>query len=487
VDLTEDRRGSGDLGLGLVNEKVGETHAPSPSSWPFWHPADRHRLRERAGRIHFDYPLLHSGPPRSSANHQESYTDLLSCRALLACKKMIPGVSPVLSSTPKRHGMAEASTASQGLSEQALHLLSVLADPNLGIPVQPTITPDIAVMTLPDELGVQIRGLPEPLILRGRVCEAVVQYLFTALDGTRDLRDLLAERPPTIADHVVLRIVWLFHRKGVVVQASVNRDAKPDESERRQRLFWGRNLSVTRAHESADDVQAQLEAAHVVIVADGLFGAATIDVMQRSGIANLQAVLWDDNPKLFDGVVTSPGSLTVPGRMDIVGLSEALEPLLADADLLMSATVNASAKLDIALNNIALDKRVPYLRGALVEDRLDIGPLVLPYESACMECMLAREASVQETPIEEELYQRWRAVPRGARPVPPVGEPLYAAAAGAGLMTGEAIRTLTSLQPVAVVNAVRTMFIATGETTVNRFLRVPRCPRCYRPTTIASY
>lgn len=382
--------------------------------------------------------------------------------------------------------MVEASTAPQGLSERALHLLSVFADPNLGIPVHPTITPDIAVMTLPDELGVQIRGLPEPLILRGQVSEAVVQYLFAALDGTRDLRDLLAQRPPMIDDHVVLRIVWLFHRKGVVVQANGNNDAKADEPERRQRLFWGRNLSVTRAHESADGVQAQLEAARVVMVASGLFGTATIDVMQRSGIAHLQAVLWNDDPKLFDGVVTPPGSLTVPGRMDIVGLSEALEPLLVDADLLISATANASTKLDIALNSIALDKRVPYLRGALVEDRLDIGPLVLPYESACVECMLAREASARETPIEEELYQRWRASPHGTKPVPPVGEPLHAAAAGAGLMTGEIVRVLTSLQPVAVINAVRTVSIATGETTVNRLLRVPRCPRCYRPTTIAQ-
>jgi bacteriocin biosynthesis cyclodehydratase domain-containing protein len=380
--------------------------------------------------------------------------------------------------------MAEASTAPQGLSERALRLMSVLTDPNLGFPARPTITPDIAVMTLPDNLGVQIRGLPEPLILRGQIAETVAQYLFGALDGTRDLRDLLAQRPPAIDDHVVLRIIWLFHSKGVVIKASGNGDIKPDEPERRQRLFWGRNLSVTRAHESADDVQAQLEAAHVVIVAAGLFGAATIDIMQRSGIANLQAVLWDDNPTLFDGVVSPPGSLTVPGRVDLVGLSEAVQPLLAGANLLISATVNASTQLDIMLNSIALDKRVPYLRGALVEDRLDIGPLVLPYESACVECMLAREASVQEMAIEDELYQRWRASSERARPLPPVGEPLYAAAAGAGLMTGEVIRVLTSWGPVAVINAVRTMSIATGETTVNRLLRVPRCPRCYRPTTI---
>jgi hypothetical protein len=50
VDLTEDHRGPGDLGPGLVNEKVVETHAPSPSSWPFGHPVGRHRLYARTTR-----------------------------------------------------------------------------------------------------------------------------------------------------------------------------------------------------------------------------------------------------------------------------------------------------------------------------------------------------------------------------------------------------------------------------------------------------
>ena len=59
VDLTEDHRGSGDLGLGLVNEKVVEAHAPSPSSQPFGHPADRYRLYARTIRAR----SLRSGDP----------------------------------------------------------------------------------------------------------------------------------------------------------------------------------------------------------------------------------------------------------------------------------------------------------------------------------------------------------------------------------------------------------------------------------------
>src|SRR6478736_7655460 len=47
VDLTEEHRGSGDLGLGLINEKVVETHAPSPSFWPLRHLSDRNRLYAR--------------------------------------------------------------------------------------------------------------------------------------------------------------------------------------------------------------------------------------------------------------------------------------------------------------------------------------------------------------------------------------------------------------------------------------------------------
>src|SRR6185437_11119913 len=47
MNLAEEHCGSGDLGLGLINEKVVETHAPSPSSRPLQHPSDRNRLYAR--------------------------------------------------------------------------------------------------------------------------------------------------------------------------------------------------------------------------------------------------------------------------------------------------------------------------------------------------------------------------------------------------------------------------------------------------------
>jgi hypothetical protein len=34
VDLAENHCGAGDLGLGLVNEKLVEAHAASPPFWP---------------------------------------------------------------------------------------------------------------------------------------------------------------------------------------------------------------------------------------------------------------------------------------------------------------------------------------------------------------------------------------------------------------------------------------------------------------------
>jgi len=56
MDLTEDHRGPGDLGLGLINEKLVETHELSPSSRPCRYPADRYRLYKRNSRLELAVP-----------------------------------------------------------------------------------------------------------------------------------------------------------------------------------------------------------------------------------------------------------------------------------------------------------------------------------------------------------------------------------------------------------------------------------------------
>jgi hypothetical protein len=91
--------------------------------------------------------------------------------------------------------------------------------------------------------------------------------------------------------------------------------------------------------------------------------------------------------------------------------------------------------------------------------------------------MRLRARASEALPIEEQLYQdRLEAVrgPEGLR-----GEWLAHAVAGAGLLAAEAIRILTFLAPPLTDGAVLELSIEHGFAR-HAFLRVPRCPDCYR-------
>src|SRR5690606_9834536 len=79
-----------------------------------------------------------------------------------------------------------------------------------------------------------------------------------------------------------------------------------DDVLRRQLLFWGRHLSVTHSAHSADSVQRRLATSRIVLVATGLFGAATYDILARSGCEAFSVMTWDDDGIMERAVAESP-------------------------------------------------------------------------------------------------------------------------------------------------------------------------------------
>jgi bacteriocin biosynthesis cyclodehydratase domain-containing protein len=360
--------------------------------------------------------------------------------------------------------------------------LAYLTDPNVWFPAHPRFVDDLSVVAMPDGLGVQVRGLAEPLILRGRFADVAIEYLLVALDGTRGLSQLVAERPATLPPHALLRTLVLLHGRGALAEAESHPVEPPDdEGLRRQLLFWGRNLGITRANENAAAVRRRLETAHVVAVVGGIAGMTTLDLLGRCGIGTVVGVAWDEDPAMLEAVAALRGDLRVidAAMSRPADLVRATRPEFDGADLVLTATRNASALLDAEINRACLDLRVRFLRAGVIENAVELGPLVLPYESGCIACMRARAMSAHPTPVEEDAYQRWRGDQgESAVGVPPVGEPLYAGAIAAGLIVGEVMRVLTAVSMPTVINAVSTYSLASGEMRTNRFLRVPRCPEC---------
>jgi bacteriocin biosynthesis cyclodehydratase domain-containing protein len=336
---------------------------------------------------------------------------------------------------------------------------------------------------MPDALGVQFRGAAEPVVVRGRQVAAALQHLLPALDGTRTVEDLAALCPPEVPHEAVTRILDLLESRGLLEDGVEEPAPQADPVLGRQLLFFGRKLGLLHHVPSAAEAQRRLGSARVLLVATGAFGAATLDLLSRSGCVPAQVIAWNDDGLIaesLEGDARMPRRLREIPTTSIDAVAHALRGFAGEADLVVTATRNAPEALPRALNRFCLDRDRPFLAANEHAEGFDIGPYVRPFDSPCYTCKELREASTHEHAIEEQLHEQHLAAERLAGKSRPFGELLAAATLGASLVMLEVTRILTGISPPVLLGAVLRASPLAGTFRLNRILRVPRCPDCHR-------
>src|SRR5262249_23731263 len=142
------------------------------------------------------------------------------------------------------------------------------------------------------------------------------------------------------------------------------------------------------------------------------------------------------------------------GSLDL--LHQWLQELTPIPDLLITATRDVPGAVFDLINRHCLESNVRWLRGHDDLVQLEIGPFVDPLSSGCFTCMLLRQISCMDHPIEEELYQQHLA--ENAEDIGGgIGESVAFATAGASLLAMEALRITTGITAPSTENAVMTM------------------------------
>lgn len=381
----------------------------------------------------------------------------------------------------------------------AKSLVALSQDRNLRFPAHPRLIDDVRVFEMPDGLGLLVHAGDVPVVLRGHLVDRVFAFLRGHLNGERGLEDLEDLLPADLPVAAVARALRVLHTKGLLVDGTLTAPlpltphGARDGVSNRQLLMWGRHVGDTRATQSGEHVQQRLESASVVVVGTGLFGTATVDLLLRSGCGRVRVLAWDDRIVDADGESTGWSVVAespYPQRhhVEIVSASSAsledaaavLRDWAVDADLIVTATRNASDRLFEYVNRIALQSSTPWLRGNLEASTIELGPYVNPSTSACFACVQSRRRSADPLAIEHELDHMQRASDVTGQGVTPYGEALFAATLGASHLTGECVRALTGVAMPAFLNRQVTLFPITGEQRDHSILRVPRCPECSR-------
>jgi hypothetical protein len=374
-------------------------------------------------------------------------------------------------------------------SGEASDIRNILADPNLRFPERPRLAEDLLVYAMPDGLGVQIRGVVEPLIVRGQQASEAILFLSSVSARSLNLSEILKAAQPTISEDSILRAFLILHSRGLIVDAIADRrfsdeTSRPTSVEAKAALFWSRHLGISGSSASSAAVAKSLASCAIVLLGNGLFSALLLETLVRSGFQQIVVMNWRSCAIVRDAFSALCAPLHRASHMQIDSFAElrSLESDPFQPNLFVTALRIASDDVFEEVNRLCLRNRWPCLRGVETPEHFEIGPLVQPYDSACLTCMHLRRRGVMEFPIEEKLFQNH--FEQNAREflVLDGGALNGEAAAGAlvpvGMLALECIRVASAVSPPALVNSQISFRPLDGEIVRNRILRVPHCPDC---------
>ena len=264
------------------------------------------------------------------------------------------------------------------------------------------------------------------VVLEGAAVRALLPALLPRLDGTRSLEDLVAELGVAVRPAVELALETLA-ANGLLVEG-------PDEP-----LSGAASAqALAAAFELAPSVAAgRLRAAVVGVVGSSLVGGQVARLLRCAGIGEVLRLDWPGSAAV-DFVVAAPAPEEPP-------------------------------ELD-SWNRRAVDEHIRWLPVRPYDGLFAaVGPLIVPGESCCYECVLLRRAANLD--YGDDL-PRLEQVPIAARPDPALSALVAAFAAGLVL------RFVVGHDPT--LPGVLYAIAAGGTQPVTRHpvLRVPRCPVC---------
>ncbi len=235
--------------------------------------------------------------------------------------------------------------------------LSFLKEKGTNFPTHPKLIEDIAVFSMPDGLRMQFRGLSNPVVLRGGLVESLLPHLLPLLDGKHDVPQivgLLAEKG-TAAD-VASLLMNLFVRGAI---ASDVKDAQSQSNyfSKKQRLFLGRRLGVTRNNKSTAEAVEKISRARIVLIAEGLLGTSTFELLTRSGFESISVAALDESEvDIFAEIAGDKSTKAVERNAKAIG--NFLHESVGACDLVIAALRNIPVNVFDTINEICVRQSV---------------------------------------------------------------------------------------------------------------------------------
>jgi bacteriocin biosynthesis cyclodehydratase domain-containing protein len=297
------------------------------------------------------------------------------------------------------------------------------------------------MVTLADG-GVLVRGHRGSVALSGSFVTRILPNFVRRLDGRTDLASLLGDVDPNFKDEAS-SFLRLMNDRRYLVSGPLGHEQ-------------GEALAEHWSLLTADPVGAmeRIATAKLLILGDGETAKACVAGLRDLGARRLETATRSDL-----------------SRNRLIDSTDGVAAMVLASDGMSLGGVDV-------VNEVALERGIPWLLLRIDRTRALIGPHHLPGETACFSCYELRARANAERPEEHAaLHQHWRNVSDTAADLstPPGGNLLVGRCAAQDMA-----RWLASRRPSAVAGCIISLDLQTLESTRREVLRLPRCPACSR-------
>ncbi len=249
-------------------------------------------------------------------------------------------------------------------------------DPQLRVPRQPALIKGLVF--IPFEDGLLVDGTAERQIFRGRGVQTLLPDLFPLLDGLHTVAQIAA-RLPDVPAHAVADAIALLCSRGILEEGAESVDPAWCATFQDLAQFFHRHVDVTRVHSGAGTALEQLATYQILMLGDRDLCEAVVEQLALCGVQHV----------------------TIADQMD--------GRQWPAVDLVVMPHAGREARHELrALDDACARKRVPWLRTALFDTTIEIGPRFQRGEGACYRCFERLHASgIGSAPSPRHRVEMW--------------------------------------------------------------------------------
>jgi SagB-type dehydrogenase family enzyme len=267
-------------------------------------------------------------------------------------------------------------------------------DEQMRLPQCPRLPEDIVKLWHNRETLVFLGG-PEEVVLHGKSVRLLLPQLMPLLNGRLTIAEI-AGRIPGVKRATIEYSLLTLYMNGLLEEGAVQPAALTREQAQyfnAQLKFFSRYVDVTRFNSNRYRVLERLQSGSVLLLGAGRAARETLREMLNLGVGRVDVVPLDGADGEAWREIQAPYARVELLDVDPAALAdgdalaaERFATHLPGRQLILLVTDAPALRLTRLLNAAAVEHNVPFLRSRIGEGCVEVGPTVIPRESACYEC-----------------------------------------------------------------------------------------------------